>query len=221
MFNVCPGCGEYSDDKGIEPAADASSAQAFAVCHRCGHRHPFLRLPLLVVTGASGCGKTTAAIELASRMDECVCMESDILWREEFNKPENDYRDYRNMWLRTAKNINQAGRPVVLFGSATPGQFECCNEARYFTDIRYLALCCHQDELIRRLRARPQWRQSGTDEMVERMTKFNRWLQENAGTTSPPMTLLDTSTLSPAESVAAVRSWIQEQIGFSGPRSGT
>lgn len=219
MFNVCPGCGEYSDDKTIEPCGEAISEYAFAVCQKCGHGHLFRRLPLLVVTGASGSGKTTMAMQLASGLDECVCLESDILWCDEFNKPDDDYRDYRNLWLRMTKNINQGGRPVVLFGSAAPGQFERCNESRYLSEIRYLALFCNQDEMIRRLRARPQWRRSGSDEVLERMVNFNRWLQENAESTSPPMTLLDTSALSEAASAAAVKDWIQEHLGVFRNRS--
>jgi len=219
MFNVCPGCGEYSDAKAIEPWIMPTPVQAFAVCQSCGHKHRFRRLPLLVVTGASGTGKSTVALQLAPIMEECVCMESDILWRDEFNKPDDDYLDYRNLWLRMAKNINQAGRPVVLFGSCTPGQFERCNEFRYFSDSVYLALVCNEDELIRRLQARPHWRKSGSDEVLERMTKFNRWLQENAETTAPKMTLLDTTILSEEDSMTAVRSWLLDQLTHAGMRA--
>jgi hypothetical protein len=201
VFNVCPGCGEYSDEKLI------STDGRYAICQACKHEHPFLRLPLLIITGASGTGKSTVALKLVTDQSAVVCLDSDILWRDEFSKPDNDFRDYRNLWLRMAKNIAQNGRPVVLFGSATPGQFEQCAESRYFSGIHYLALVCDEGELTRRLRARPVWRNSGSEAVLEGMTKFNQWLIDNAAKSVPPMSLLDTSELSLDESVDATKKW--------------
>jgi predicted kinase len=206
MFNVCPGCGDYSDDKDIDPGGP------FAVCKQCGYKHRFRRLPLYVVTGASGTGKTAIALQMADQLKEAVCLEGDILWRDEFSKPEDDYSEYRNMWLRVAKNINQAGRPVVLLGSATPGQFERCQERRYFAEIVCLALVSGEDVLKQRLQARPQWRQPGTAEVLQRVCDFNRWIKENADQTQPPMILLDTTRLSLQSSVDAVREWIAARM---------
>ena len=117
-----------------------------------------MRLPLFVLTGASGAGKTAVCLALAAKMSECVFMESDVLWRTEFATPDDGYRAYRNLWLRVAKNINQAGRPVVLCGSAIPEQFEGCPERRYFSTIHYLAMVCDDNVLMERLLSRPGWR---------------------------------------------------------------
>jgi predicted kinase len=206
MFNVCPGCGQYSDEKAIDPTGP------FAICSQCKHAHRFTLLPLLVVTGASGSGKTTVALQLAQSLQECVCLESDILWREEFNKPQDEYRDYRNLWLRVAKNIAQAGRPVVLFGTATPGQFEQCTESRYFSGIYYLTFVCQKEELVRRLQNRRSWRNSATIDVLERMVNFNQWLTENAASTRPPMTLLDTTDLTVEQSAYETEHWVRETL---------
>ena len=146
MFNVCPNCGEYSDEKTIDPRGP------FAVCPSCGHGHPFRQLPLFVVTGASATGKSTVCLALPQAVAECVVLECDILWRSEFAHPENDYREFRDVWLRLAKNIGQAGRSVVLCGSAIPEQYESCPERRYLADIHYLAVVCEDEELVRRLK---------------------------------------------------------------------
>jgi hypothetical protein len=108
VFNVCPQCGEYSVEKTIDPSGP------FAICPFCHYAHPFLQQPLFIITGPSGVGKTTICLKLIPLLKECVVMESDILWGAFPATPENNYRDYRNMWLRVAKNIGQAGRPVVL-----------------------------------------------------------------------------------------------------------
>jgi hypothetical protein len=204
MFNVCPKCGEYSEEKAIDVRGP------FAICPICGFRYRFERLPLFFVTGASGSGKSTLGLELVHGVHECVVMEGDILCRPDFNTPEDGYRTYRNLWLRLAKNISQNGRPVVLLGSAIPEQFECCSERRYFSDLHYLALVTDDHLLEARLRARPTWRRSATADVIARMLEFNRWLREHAATTTPPMSLLDTSHLSVEQSVTQAQAWIHQ-----------
>ena len=169
VFNVCPNCGEYRADKIILPE------RAYAVCPNCEYQHQFIRLPLFVLTGASGVGKTTTCLALAVTAKDLVVMESDILWREEFNQPATDYRNYRETWLRVCKNISQAGRPVLLCGAGVPEQFEQCVERRYFSDIHYLALVCEDEVIASRLRNRPAWRGSSADGYIEEHVAFNRW----------------------------------------------
>src|SRR5215472_9131018 len=89
MFNICPECGEYSEEKAIDPSGP------FAICSFCGHAQRFERLPLFIVTGASGSGKSTVGLALVRRLRECVVMETDILWRPEFDTPQDGYRTYR------------------------------------------------------------------------------------------------------------------------------
>ena len=206
MFNVCPQCGEYSVEKTIDPAGP------FAICPFCQYAHPFLQQPLFIITGPSGAGKTTVCLALATHMNECVVMESDILWGIVPAMAENNYNDYRNIWLRIVKNIGQAGRPVVLCGTAIPEQFETCPERRYFSTLYYLAIVCNDALLEERLKLRPQWRKAGSNEFLERMLQFNRWLKEYAATTNPAMTLYDNSQQSIQETTREVAQWIHERL---------
>ena len=207
MFNVCPRCGAYSVEKAIDPAGP------FAICPACHYAYPFLQQPLFLITGASGSGKTTACLELIPLLKgECVVLDTDILWGTVQTTPEDDYRSYRDMWLRVAKNIGQAGQPVVLCGSAIPEQYEGCAERRYFSTLHYLALVCEDERLIERLQQRPAWRKSDSSEGLERMVTFNRWLKEHAATTQPPMTLYDTTNRSIPETVAYLAQWIRQRL---------
>jgi adenylate kinase family enzyme len=199
MFSVCPNCGEYRADKVIAPDG------AYAICPNCAFRCKFLRLPLFILTGASGVGKSTVCLGLAAKMKTVVVMESDILWRAEFDQPETNYRDYRETWLRVCKNISQAGKPVVLCGVGEPTQFEQCIERRYFSELHYLALIC--DDQI--LASRVTWRRPLRAEYIKEQVVFNRWLQDNAQRTEPPMTLLDTSEITIDETVDKVERWVQ------------
>ena len=206
MFNVCPNCGEDRADKAVAPEG------AYAICPDCRFRHKFLRLPLFILTGASGAGKSTVCLELAARMKEVVVMESDILWRAEFDQPETNYRDYRETWLRVCKNISQAGRPVVLCGVGEPTQFEQCIERRYFSELHYLALICDDQTLVSRLRNRPPSRASSNDECIKEQVVFNRWLLNNAQNTEPRMALLDTSEITAEETAKKVERWVRSFI---------
>ena len=202
MFNVCPNCAVYRADKMIEPE------EAYAVCPECQYRHPFLRLPLFVLTGASGVGKTATCLALAAGAQDLVVMESDILWGDEFNEPKTKYRKYRERWLRVCKNISQAGKPVMLCGMGTPEQFEECIERRYFSEIYYLALVCDDEVLASRLRNRLAGQGSSADERVNGQVRFNRWLKFNARNIYPPIEMLDTSQLTVAATAEEVMRWV-------------
>lgn len=206
MFNICPNCGEYRADKAIVPEG------AYVVCPNCGFQHKFIQLPLFIVTGASGTGKSTICLALVAKMKDVVVMESDILWRKELEQPGTDLREFRETWLRVCKNISQAGRSVVLCGAAVPAQFEQCIERRYFSNLYYLSLTCDDEILASRLRKRPAWRGFFKDEYVKEHIAFNRWLMNNAQNTNPPMTLLDTSRITVNESAEEVALWIRSHL---------
>lgn len=208
MFNVCVQCGEYRADKVIDPAGP------YAACPACGHQQSFRQLPLLVVSGASGTGKSSVLHQLKGKLDRVVLLEQDILWRPEFDQPQTQYRDFFETWLRLCKNIAQSGRPVVLFGAGAgvPGNLEPCVEWRYLGARHTLALTCDDEVLAERLRQRPAWRNSRAPAFIESQVKFNRWFKENASTSQPPITLLDTTSISSQETARRVAAWIDALV---------
>src|SRR5262245_47576071 len=58
VINVCAECGMLRADKTVE-------ADGTVTCPECGHCDGFTRLPLLIVSGASGAGKSTILRALA------------------------------------------------------------------------------------------------------------------------------------------------------------
>ena len=203
MMNVCFQCGIYRADKIIDPAGP------YAVCPECGYRHLFKQLPLLIVSGASGAGKSTVCHKLVGNVSKAVLLDSDILWRAEFNRPDH-HRDYFETWLRLCKNISQSGRPVVLFGAGAgvPDNIENCVERRYFSAVHYLALVCSDVALTERLRQRPEWRGSGEPAYIDDHVRFNRWFQ--AYDHQPPIRLIDTTDAPIEETILQVTSWMNE-----------
>ena len=149
MINVCAHCGLYRADKTVtgptsvtteskhcnQADLDGDTRTAVATCPECGHPHSFLRLPLLLVGGASATGKSAILQQLAGRFTAAVLLEADLLWLQEFEKPSDGHRRFFETWLRLTKNIGQSGRPVALFGAglAVPENIEQCVERRYFS----------------------------------------------------------------------------------------
>jgi predicted kinase len=218
MFNVCPNCGAYRADKTVVPVNEGTRTSlwelAKAICPECDHAHAFYRLPLLVVAGASGSGKTEVCRRLAGSMVSVVPLEADILWQPVFDTPNDHYRAFGETWLRMAKNIAQSGRPVVLFGAGlgVPENLEACVERRYVGAIHRLALTASAAALEARLRARPAWRGASEDFIADQIA-FNRWFDTTGPTLTPPIDLLDTTSQAVDETVAAVRRWITTKLG--------
>jgi shikimate kinase len=204
MMNVCFQCGMYHADKLIDPSGP------FAVCPECDYKHPFRQLPLLVVSGASGSGKTTVCQLLLGQAVAAVLLDSDILWRSEFNTPDTKYREFFETWLRVCKNISQSGRPVVLFGAGVgvPGNIEGCIERRYFSKVHYLALVCSDENLSERLRKRPVWRGTRETAFIDEQVRFNRWFKSYVG--QPAIRLIDTTEVASKQTALQVADWIDE-----------
>jgi hypothetical protein len=209
MMNVCSQCGIYRSDKIIDTAGP------YAICPECGYQTAFVIAPLMIVSGASGTGKTTVCQSLLGRLSQAILLDSDIIWRPEFNTPESKYRSFFETWLRISKNISQSGRPVTLFGAGVgvPENIESCVERRYFSQVHYLALVCSDDTLRDRLLSRPAWRLSNAPSYITEQVRFNHWFKQYIE--QPPITLLDTTNSTINETSAQVAAWINGRIGVT------
>jgi DNA-directed RNA polymerase subunit RPC12/RpoP len=207
MLYVCHQCGAYRVDKIIDPDGP------YAICPECGYKQTFRFSPLMVVSGASGAGKSVVLTRLAGKINSVIVMDSDIIWRAEFNQPEEGYRNFFESWLRIALNIGQSGRPVVIFGAGfgVPENLEMLVERRYFSDIKYLALVCDELELKNRLLNRPKWR-GITENFVQKQIEYNRWFTEVGSSGIPPVDLINTTNVPLERTVFQVRQWIQKNL---------
>lgn len=207
MLDVCAKCGHYQPDRSIDPSGP------WAICRECGYRSPFRQLPLFIVAGASGAGKTTLCRRLARECEAVVALDMDILWRPEFDTPADNYREFFETWLNVAANIAQSGRPVALFGAGAgvPGNIEPCRRRRYFTAVHYLALVCDEGALAERLLRRPAWRQAQATGFIEGQQRFNQWFKTHSQAT-PPIVLVDTTYADEDAAASQVLAWINDKF---------
>lgn len=207
-FKVCDRCGAFNAGHRV---VDADPGWATAVCASCGAGARFRRLPLFVMTGPSGAGKTTACRALMHSLPECVVLESDILYGSLDMSGDDGLERYWDAWLRLAMNIHQAGRPVLLCGTVVPSLIESLPSRSYLAGTYYAALTCEDVALERRLRARPAWR-GCDDAFIAEHVRFNQWFRLKADTAQPPIELIDTTHVTVEESAHAVRRWVRARL---------
>lgn len=214
MMNACMQCGSYNADKFIVPADDkGQSSFAYAICPECGYKQIFRHLPLFIVCGASGTGKTAACTYLATNIQKFIPLDGDILWCPVFNQPEDNYTTFYELWLRVAKNISQAGRPVVLFnaGGGVPANISNTIEQRYFSAIHILALTCEGEILKQRLQERPSWRDCNETFILTQLA-FNQWYISVRPSLIPPVTILDTSHNTVQQTAKSIIAWVDKHF---------
>jgi hypothetical protein len=160
---------------GPDTTLDADVGARVLRCSRCGGTQPLPARALFVVTGASGAGKSTIIEPLRRRLPDCEVFDSDLILRV----AELGWDTWRNTWLQLAYAISLNGRATVLLGPLVPDQLERLPGRRLVGPVHFCHLDCPDDLLAERLRARPAWRGSSSEEFIARQHGFAAWLRAN------------------------------------------
>ena len=171
----------------------------------------------MILTGASGSGKTTILHHLQGILPRVILLEGDILWNDYYNQPDTHYLSYFNQLLRVCKNLNQSDNLVVVANSGlgVPSNIEQCEESRFFNEFIYFHLTCSDEALVQRLESRPAWRKSADNEGLKNQLNFKKWLDDRHKDHA-----LDTTNFSIHESTARVKQWINDQLKNQFPSNG-
>jgi chloramphenicol 3-O-phosphotransferase len=175
-------------------------------CPRCGDVQHVPALPLFVVTGASGAGKTTITEPLRALLPECDVFEADIT----LQVAALGWETWRDTWLRLAHGVALNGRVTVLCGSLMPSQLEAVPARKLLGPIHFANLDCPDEALAARLRNRPAWRHGCVETAITEHQRFAAWLRAHIRPS------WDTSTLTPAEAAERVAAWVRQVLAHEG-----
>jgi hypothetical protein len=138
-----------------------------AICGACGFSERALRLPVFVVTGAAGSGKTALRQPLIDALPECAVFDANWLYdsTRRMSLPDSmDWTSFRDAWLAVAHGVAQGGRATVLIGTFLPSEMAVLPARRWIGDIHFAALDCADDVRLERLASRSDWRRRDVDE---------------------------------------------------------
>ena len=116
-------------------------------CRECGAEWEFQSLPLFILTGCSGVGKTTTAIEIIRKKVDFVVFDADIFagfinWNDE---------ESCNSWVELIENISkdimQSGKPVLWTMAGCLERLPKAYNSRYFSEIIVLALVTDENDM--------------------------------------------------------------------------
>lgn len=183
-------------------ALDANLAAERLRCARCGEETRLPGVPLFVVTGASGAGKTTITEPLRRLLPECAVFEADAI----LSVAALGWDAWRSTWLRVAREVALGGRATVLTGSLTPDQLSGLPARRLVGPVHFANLDCRDQVLAERLLARPAWRGTSSAAKVAEHQRFAAWLRARIDPS------FDTSLLDAREVAEQVAGWVKERL---------
>lgn len=158
------------------------------------------KLPLFIVTGASGVGKTRVMNDLRSILPDFDVFSTDD---DNFGTTGSkiDYQDRFNILLHIANAVAKSGRGSIICGTFMPWDAKKCDTYNCFSKVCFINLHCEDNTRNNRLRNRED-KVNWTDEMLESHKQFAQWLLDNAESAyDPPMPTIDT-TETPSKEVA-------------------
>ena len=165
-----------------------------------------------MITGSSGCGKSTVAQILLQKLNPYFIVDSDFLL--------HDIDGYGGSWdtfwnfvcivsLTLARNL----RPIVVVGRVHPTQIEKAKTSDFFSGVHYMVLTCSPSTQTERLTGRvvPGLMSSPTPEQIEGHQKGTLAITEEARS-RPNATVLDNTHLTEDQTATAVDRWILERL---------
>lgn len=201
MVDICPKCGNYDWDKTVEGGA--------VTCKKCGHEWGFLKLPLFIVTGASGVGKTTTVQALQRMSRDFVCLDSDLFHSVMPHETREDYMAQTEQLMAFARDVMQCGKPTVWARAGNIDMLGGAYGTRFFSHIYVLALVCGEDELRRRMTEGrgirdPEWVRSSVD--------YNRYFMEHDNIGGVGYETLDVTGLTVEDAAREAEAWMKGRL---------
>ena len=173
------------------------------------------RVPLFLLSGAPGAGKTVLASHLVKLARSLVVLEMDALLEDgcllgiPIASPEAApiWPAYNRLWLRLTAVIRRCGVPVLLLSPLLPPEVEAADTGLRNGPVKWALLDCAPGEQARCLRARG-WRRTDIEDAIHDAEQARRAID----------TVFRTDVTSPDDVARQVLAWTASCIdgGASG-----
>ena len=195
MISICPHCGSNRWNK--------TATATHITCPECGHSWPYRHGPLLLLTGCSGVGKTTTAVQLRALAKGMAVLDGDMFYIPDDAQLPGMLEKVGNL----SASLMQTGVPCLW---TLTGGLEILPETyhyRFFSGVRCLALVCEPDELRRRM---TQGRGITDEGWLRSSREYNDYFRTHDAIGSIPFHRLDVTRLTPQEAAQRVLRWLND-----------
>ncbi|MDF2544581.1 MAG: nucleoside kinase [Herbinix sp.] len=203
MIDLCPQCHNHEWNKEVTPDKQQIT------CPNCGHSWNFKAMPLFILTGCSGVGKTTTAMELQQRDINFIPMDADFLYNLMPHETDEDYKNMAEQIMSLSKDIMQSGKPLLWTKAGALDCFEETYHLQFFTKIYYLALVCSDKELEKRMR---EGRKISDLNWITSSIDYNQWFMEHGIISGQKIDTYDITGKDVHEVANYVQHWIDEKV---------
>ena len=197
MIGICGKCGNHHWDKEI--------VKEKIKCPKCGNTWEFKSLPLFILTGCSGIGKTTTGIEVMKKQTDCVVLDADMFYNIMPGNTQEDYCAQIEQMESLSKNIMQSGKPVLWTMAGNLDKVNTAYHRRFFSNVYCLALVCEENELRKRMM---EGRGITEEGWIKSSIEYNRYFRNNHVLGDLEFEILDTTNKTVEEVADAVIAWI-------------
>ncbi len=199
MITICPKCHNHEWDKEV-----IGVDKKIVRCPKCKHEWKSTGLPLFILTGCSGVGKTTTAVELLQREIDFVVLDADYFQFMPSVTLE-DWAEHIERQEEISADIMQAGRPVLWAMAGCLDKLHSTYSERFFRKIYCLALTCEPEELERRMR---EGRNISDEGWINGSRDYNQYFREHNTIGDISYEMLDITNKSTDEIADYVTSWV-------------
>ena len=202
MIGICPNCGNYRWDKNV--------TETEIICPRCSHRWGYRRLPIFILSGCSGVGKTTTGQELLRRQTDFIVLDADIFYNIMPHETVEDYMAQTEQMLSLSRNLMQSGKPILWTRAGCLDLLPHAYNSRFFSAIHCLALTCEESALRKRMREGRGITDKGR---LNSSAEYNRYFETHDRIGEQAFETLDITHLSVSEVADRVEAWVRAKMG--------
>lgn len=197
MISMCPRCGSNRWNK--------AATDTHITCPECGHSWRYRRGPLLLLSGCSGVGKTTTAIELFQQHKDFAVLDGDMFYIPDDGQLSTMLEKVTSL----SAAFNQQGMPILWTITGGLELLKDTYHRQFFSCVKCLALTCEPDELRRRMN---EGRGITDAQWLDSSQEYNEYFRTRNAIGIVRFDTLDITHLSPQEAAAYVHDWVVKQL---------